>query len=212
MITASFTERELVDEIKKDIGNILMISDAKDKKVKRIILKASVFPVRVHSFVTSPLKNKWMILWEAKTKKNIGDNSIITFVCLHETTHGRYAYMPTWVDGNLRLIVYPPHFFSRYSARMEIPLFGVDLIKHFFERNASYGFTHQTEYIADQSTVEHVYGSCTDGVALGVQSAMGDAVLFKTFVSYPMLKGKQIEDFAKAEEFRKEIHEKDVKA
>lgn len=34
-----------------------------------------------------------------------------------------------------------------------------------------------------------------------------DVILFRTFITYDMCKGQQIESFAKAEEIRKENHE-----
>nr|DAT27612.1 MAG TPA: hypothetical protein [Caudoviricetes sp.] len=210
MITCSFTESDLIKEINKDMENILKISDSKDQRVTRIILKSSVFPVYIHSFVTTKLKNKWLILWEARSKKNIGENSMITLICFHDTPNGRFVYMPSFILGKLLLIAYPPHFFSRYAERMNISLSGMELVKYFFERNASYGFTHKNELVSETTAIENVYGSCSDGIALGVSSASGLIVLFKTFITYEMLKGEQVEDFAKTEVIRKEFHEKDI--
>lgn len=210
MITCSFNESDLIREINKDMENVIKISDSKEKKVTRIIQKSSVFPVYIHSFVTTQLKNKWLILWEARSKKNIGENSLITLICFHDTPGGRFIYMPTLIQGKFLLIVYPPHFFSRYAQRMNLSLSGIELVKYFFERNASYGFTHKTELVSEKTAIEHVYGSCSDGIALGDLTASGLVVLFKTFITYEMLKGEQVENFAKTEAMRKECHEKDI--
>ena len=51
-----------------------------------------------------------------------------------------------------------------------------------------------------------VYGSTKDGVAMGVLTNEGN-VLFRTFVTYDMLKGDQIETFTKNEQIRREIHD-----
>lgn len=69
MITSTMTAEELLDEIRADYPNVLTISDGKDAKVIRIIKKSVLFPVRIHSFVTTVRKNKWLILWEAHSKK-----------------------------------------------------------------------------------------------------------------------------------------------
>lgn len=206
MITAGFSESELIEEIKEDVKNALVISDAKDKKVKRIILKASSFPVYVHSIITTPLKNKWLILWAANTKKNIGDNSIITFVCIHETAHGRYAYMPTWIEGVMILIVYPPHFFRRFRERMHLNISGTDLLIRFFRYNADYAFETKTIIEGDKYGMR-TFGSCKEGVAMGLRS-INNIVLFKTFVPLDMLKGEQIEKASIGEVLRQEMHEK----
>lgn len=210
MITASFTESDLIKEINKDMENVLKISDSKEQKVTRIIQKSSVFPVYLHSFVTTPLKNEWLILWEARSKKNIGENSMITLICFHDTPNGRFVYMPTLIQGKFLLIAYPPHFFSRYAQRMNLSLSGIKLVKYFFERNAGYGFTHKNELINETTAIKHVYGSCSDGIALGDLTASGLVVLFKTFITYEMLKGEQVEEFAKTEAIRKEFYEKDI--
>lgn len=200
------TESELLDEIKKDLPNVVSISNNKDAKVRRIIQKSVLFPVYLHSYITTLRKNKWIILWEARSKKNVGDDSLISFVCYQETPHGRYAYMPTWADKKLILIVYPPHFFSRFAERMNLNLSGVELIKRYFEKNNSYAY----ELGAAAEGRQQIYGSSLEGIALGLKSAEHDIILFKTFITYEMTKGSQVDAFARNEEIRKEIHEKEI--
>lgn len=206
MVTLQMTEAELLEEINKDLPNVVSISNYKDAKVRRIIQKSVLFPIYIHSYITSPRKNKWIILWEARNKKNIGDESLISFVCYQETAHGRYAYMPTWADKKLILNIYPPHFFSRYATRMNLNLSGVDLIKRYFEKNNSYAY----ELGAAAEGRQQIYGSSLEGIALGLKSMEYDIVLLKTFITYEMTKGSQIEVFARNEEIRKEIHEKEI--
>lgn len=206
MIIPQMTEAELLDEIKKDLPKVVSISNNKDGKVRRIIQKSVLFPLYLHSYVTSPRKNKWVILWEARNRKNVGDDSLISFVCYQETPHGRYAYMPTWADKKLILIVYPPHFFSRFAERMNLNLSGVELIKRYFEKNNSYAY----ELGAAAEGRQQIYGSSLEGIALGLKSAEHDIILFKTFITYEMTKGSQVDAFARNEEIRKEIHEKEI--
>lgn len=206
MIIPQMTEAELLDEIKKDLPNIVNISNKKDGKVRRIIQKSVLFPLYLHSYITSPRKNKWIILWEARNKKNVGDDSLISFVCYQETEHGRYAYMPTWVDKKLILIIYPPHFFSRFGERMNLNLSGVELIKRYFEKNNSYAY----ELGAAAEGRQQIYGSSLEGIALGLKSVEHEIILFKTFITYEMTKGSQVDAFARNEEIRKEIHEKEI--
>ncbi len=50
-----------------------------------------------------------------------------------------------------------------------------------------------------------MYGSTKDGVALGWHTTGGN-VHFKTFITYEMTKGDQIEIFAQNEKIRQELH------
>lgn len=144
--------------------------------------------------------------WKAKSKKDVGDVSVITGVCYYNTPEGRYAILPTTIQGRLAMIVYPPHFFSRFRERMKLDQTGIELIRRFFKRNASYGF--QIDVVQNfNRQVTYIYGSTEEGVGMGV-IAKDSIILFRTFVSYDMLKGSQIQDFAKTEKIRKEIQEK----
>lgn len=211
MITSTMTAEELLDEIRADYPNVLTISDGKDAKVIRIIKKSVLFPVRIHSFVTTVRKNKWLILWEAHSKKEIGDDCRISFVCYHDTEHGKYAYMPTFVKGKMVLLAFPPHIFSRFAERMEINFAGTKLMKRYFEMNNSYSFNFSTEKV-DGGHRENVFATCREGIAMGFKAVGLDVFLLKTFITYDMCKGEQIGNFAKSEEFRRLVHEEMSKA
>lgn len=102
---------------------------------------------------------------------------------------------------------FTPHFFQRYAQRTGIELTGVDLIHRYFKINPSYGFNVVPERIGDKEKT-NVYGSTTEGVALGARLyTTNHIILFKTFITYDMCKGEQIEEFAKSNEIRKELHE-----
>lgn len=196
MIVATMTEEELIKEVRSDMVNAFRFSDSKDQKFRRMVLKSTTFPVRSYCYYTSPKKNKWIILFEARSKKEIGDSCRFTFACAYNSAHGYYAVMPTTTNGTHHLIMYPPHFFSRFADRCGIELTGVDLIRRYFTLNPSYAF---------EIKENEVYGSSEDGVAMGLMSAKG-SVLFKTFITYEMTKGEQVKVFAENEKIRKEIH------
>lgn len=200
MIVATMREEELIKEVLSDRATAFRFSDTKDQKFRRMVLKSAQLPVRSYCYYTSPIKNKWIILFEARGKKEIGDLCRITFVCVCNSSHGYYAFMPTITNGKQRLIMYPPHFFSRFATRCGIDLTGIDLIRRYFTLNSSYFFE-----IKKEKGYSEAYGSCEEGVAMGVMSGLG-SVLFKTFITYDMTKGEQIQSFAENEKIRREIH------
>jgi hypothetical protein len=209
MITPRFNEQELLSEILRDLKHVMKVSDNKNQKVRRIIQKSTIFPVRLHSYLVSPKKNKWLLLWEAHSKKHVDDNVLLTTILIHDTICGKYAYMPIWGGEEMQLIAFPPHFFSRFRQRMNLSDTGVDLIKRYFEENASYGFQFSDE-VVDDYAVRHVYGRSKEGVAMGLMSISRKVILFKTFVSVEMLKGEQIENFAEMEKVRREMYEDEL--
>lgn len=186
--------------------NAFKYSDAKDQKFRRLVIKSTRFPVYAHSLYLSPRKNNWIILFEARSKKEIGEESRITFVTYHNSPHGYYAVMVSYLNNRQHLIVYPPHFFSRYAERCKIGLSGVDLILRFFKLNYSYAYEFKDIQLQADEFRTEIYGSTAEGVAMGVETVEGN-VLFKTFITYNMTKGEQIDIFTENERYRKEIHE-----
>jgi len=142
MLVHSMTEEEILNEINTDNINAMRYSDHYDNKFRRKVLKAKKFPVKSSLYYQSPRKNNWIILFEARNKKETGDFCRITFIAYLDSPHGFYAIMPTITEGERHLVFYPPHFFSRYANRCKIDLSGAELINHFFCFNASYVYGH----------------------------------------------------------------------
>lgn len=210
MYTSTMTADELVKEFTADLPQIIGVSDAKQKKADRIIKKSVLFPVYLHSFVRSKRGNDWMILIEAKSKKYIGDNSLITLVSTFDVGHGHYAIMWSAVQGQPQYIIFTPHFFQRFALRAGVNLTGIELIHRYFKMNPAYGFNIEKEVTGDMEKT-NVYGSANEGAALGVRLyTEHNIILFRTFITYDMCKGEQIESFAKADQFRREMHEEET--
>lgn len=201
MIVHTMSEKEIFNELNTDMLSLLKFSDKMDSKYRRSVLKASRFPVYRQTFYTSPKNNKWILFFEARNKKEVGDESRLTFVTYVDSPHGFMVVMSSSLNGKRHLIFYPPHFFTRYRERLNIDLIGLDLIRNFFKYNSSYTFEFK-----DNEFNTEVFGSTKEGVALGVVSEENN-VLFKTFITYKMTKGEQVESFAKNEAIRQKIHE-----
>ncbi len=207
MYIQTMTTAEILGEYDKDLPQILSVCDAKQTKVDKIIRRSALFPVYLHSSVRSKRGNDWLLLFEARSKKEIGDNCRITLISTFDSTHGRYAIMWTTIKDRPVHIIFQPHFFGRYAKRAGIDLSGMELIHRYFKLNNSFGFTTQKEQY-DNKIYLNAYGSSSEGIALGYWlNSERPAIFFKTFITYDMCKGQQIESFAQADEIRKEIHE-----
>ena len=210
MYTASMTADELVNEFTADLPQVISVSDAKQIKADKIIKKSKMFPVYLHAYLKTKRKNDWMILLEAKNNKYVGDDCLISLISHFDVGAGRHAMFWTSYQGNPIHIIFTPHFFSRFAERVNINLTGVELIHRYFKKNPSYGFSTASDYFGNMQKI-NVYGSTSEGIALGVRlNTKHNIILFRTFITYDMCKGKQIDDFAKANEIRKEIHESET--
>ena len=210
MYTATMTADELVNEFTADLPQVMSVSDVKQIKADKIIKKSKMFPVYLHAYIKTNRKNDWMILLEAKNKKYVGDNCLISLISHFDVGSGRHAMFWTSYQGNPIHIIFTPHFFSRFAERVDINLTGVELINRYFKKNPSYGFSTSFDFFGNMQKI-NVYGSTTEGVAMGVQlNTKHNIILFRTFITYDMCKGQQIEDFARANEIRKEIHESET--
>lgn len=200
MIVPSMTEADLIKEIDADLAQAFKYADSKDKPFRRFVIKSSRFPVYADTDYVSPRKNRWIILFEAKNKSMVGDRSLLTFVVTYSTMHGVYAILVSFINGAKVLTIFPPHFFSRYAERMRLSKTGLELIKHYFKFNNNYMYA---------GTADTVTGTTKEGIALGIQTECYN-FLFKTFVSFEMLKGEQIENYLKSNSLREELHEEEI--
>lgn len=200
MLVHSMDECSVLNEIKSDILNVIRFSDFKDKAFRKAVLKSNSFPLYMDVEYHSPMKNRWLILYKALNKSNIGDLSLTTFVVTYETSIGRYAILLSFIDSKPVFIFFAPHFFSRYAERMKVNKSGMELMKHYFRRN--YGYVYA-------ECKNGVCGTTTEGVAFGFQTENRN-FLFKTFVSSDMLKGEQVEEYFERNNLRQEMHERQI--
>lgn len=206
MIVYTMTNTEIQREVERDLPEMVAFVDSRDTKFRRAVIKANRFPLYfAPTFKTSKAGNKWMILFEARSKKDMND-SRVTFVCYFNTPTGYYAVMPTSTSGEFHHIFYQPHFFSRFGQRFGLNKHGINLIAEYFKINYSYTFEINNNFIDESHYIIEVYGSSKHGVAMGVSLTSGN-IFFRTFITYDMLKGEQIDVFTKNEQIRQEIHE-----
>lgn len=82
---------------------------------------------------------------------------------------------------------------------------GIPLIAEYFRLNNSYVYDTVGRLLTEDTYHVEIAASTHSGVALGLLTVWGNPH-FKTFVTYDMLKGEQVEKYVKNEIIRKEIH------
>lgn len=199
------TPSEMLAEIINETRVIFAVSDAKQKKVDKLIRKAAKYPYRVKSEHTSNRHNKWLLCWVANNKRAIGDDSLFYAGCLVDSPEGIYVMLPMSIKGHWYLMILSPHLFSRYAERMNIDKTGVDLRHHFLLRNGSYNL-HTDNTNQHGEKVDSVVATCTDGMLLGCKTDNENVFVLRTFVSYDMLKEDQNPEIAKSERDRIGVH------
>ena len=121
MVIPSFTPEQIVAEFRKDLVNIFYYVDHQKQRLRRAALKAHKFPVSIHGWHTSPMKNNWLYILSAQSKKDYDDTSMVTFVMTFRDQQGKtWAMMQSSVRNEPIVIFYTPHLFARYSKRMTI--------------------------------------------------------------------------------------------
>ena len=194
------TSIEARAEIMRDLPGVLRRVDMQDKRYRRAVIKATRFPFYFEVEFASKRGNRWVLFFEARSKRDMND-SRVSFVCLTDSRIGLHAFMPTTIDGDMFIVMYPPHFFSRYRDRFSPDLTGLPLIKRYFRHNYNFSL----DFVARDGYKE-IHAATKDGVALGVLG-VDNTFLFRTFVSFEMLKGEQVSRFAELASIRAEIHE-----
>lgn len=176
---------EVRAEITADLIDVNSRTRIYEKEFRRVVLKTSRFPVYFKPVAfTTKRKNRWLALYEAKNKKNANDIPVV-YVCILDSKSGLNAFMLSVKNGGFAIVMYPSHFFQRYRERFlegNTSLKSLDVITSFFRYNPAFTFDKQGEIMN---------GSCLHGVCLG-EELEENFIIFKTFVTYDMLKGDQV--------------------
>lgn len=189
LVVDKMTNLEMFAELVEDAPNVTVKVENVATKYRREILKRTRFPIVFKAIdYISPRKNHWIIIFRASSRKDANEPEI-NYACMADSKHGRYAFMVSRYNDEPAILMFPPHLFQRYRDRFldgDTTLKGSELIKHFFTRNKSF---QSDESVEDKRVINT---SCEDGVCLGEEKDKNFIVL-KTFLTYEMLKGRQIE-------------------
>ncbi len=189
LVVDNMTNLEMFAELVEDAPNVTVRLEHVLMKYRREILKRTRFPLvfKAEDYI-SPKKNHWFFIFRANSRKD-ADAPEINYACVADSKDGRYAFMVSRYNDETAILMFAPHLFHRYRERFlegDTTLKGIDLIKYFFTRNKTFS---SDESVEDKRVINT---SCEDGVCLGEEMDK-NFIVQKTFLSYEMLRGRQID-------------------
>ena len=194
------TPEEVYREIDKDIEEV---SDWWSRKRKTLfsIAKWTIKLPRTTWFdFESSRKNRYMVL-SIIMGRNYNEESMTGLMALQKMDKGFAVYVSKFPwQRNACPHVFLPHVFDRYHDpdRGNVNKTGIELIKHFMERNA-YGEVSRGDKFSGRSVRykgrDNIAKCVTDGVLLG--EITNDIFVAHTFITYEMATGLQREEFEK---------------
>lgn len=156
------------------------------KKVKKEIRRFSNFPrVFKLSYITKN-RNKYYILIKAESRNVISKPFWFHAYTIMDSNEGKYAMIAVLQNGIVETFqIYAPHLFARYTQRYGVQLYEEERIHRFFEDNIT------LEYGGARIKDGKVFARVKGGALFG--DAVGDILIFKTFVDDTLLRQEQVE-------------------
>lgn len=208
MYTARMTPAEIDRETHEDIANVQSKLKYKQEDFRRMVLKATRFPVVMRYEQNTKRKNRWKVMLLAYNRQNTRGRTAVVFYCICESEIGKFVYLPVpnlkLGMGKFQTLVFKPHYMSRYRERMGIEESGEALIDHLMTTTTTLELLFQPH--ADGRVT--VIGTMDEGFCFGESYDHDKVVLIRTFVPRKMMFSdqRQIFDLTHADR-EQEMHE-----
>ena len=206
MYTATMTPSEIDRETQEDMRNVLNKLRYKQEDFRRMVLKATRFPVTMTYEQNTKRKNRWVVGIEAFTKRNTGPRSAVKFHCICESVKGKFLYVPTpdlqRGKGWFKTTVIKPHFMSRYRERMGLEETGEPLIARVMEAAE----TMNNLYMPQPDGRVLVITTLRNGFGFGEAFLRDTVTVLRTFVTQKMMFRDQRRMFAETDAEREKEH------
>lgn len=196
MIVDSMTFEDVYNEIARDQADLSLWWIEKREEVAQMAKRRPNFPMTNWYEWVSPRNIRYLV-WSKVYGRVYHKNAVTMFVALRLTRDGFEAYVTrvAWQTFAEKRIILP-HVFKRYKERAGVDKSGIELIKHFFEKNMN-GKCVKNNELAGRSVryngETHICACFDEGVLLGQQR--GNIFIERTFVTYEMATGLQKETF-----------------
>ena len=207
------TYAEVFAEIDRDLPNLERFLTRQEKMMRRYALKhdRNDFPMSLIGKYTSPRRIKYVII--VFLMKRNADYCYYSVSTTRHTPAGKEVFMcKSHENVKMAKVVCLPHAIKRYGERMKFTETGDELIKKMLVRSFNNAFSRDQRLGARcvRYKGDMLYSLSTkDGAFLGKQN--GDIFVTKTFITYDMMSGLQLEEFSKHREaFERGVDAADV--
>lgn len=192
------TPEEVYKELMKDMENIgAWWAHQRDKLAKKA-WHYTKFPVTTWFEHITPRKNRYLI-FSFINGRRYNKNSVLCTMALQKTDNGTAVFFSKMPYQKLASpIALLPHVLDRYDQRCAVKKQGIELIKHYVERNYMgepvYGEKFSGRSVRYKGR-ENLCLSVPDGVLLGEIQADGNIFVAHTFITYEDAIGLQRKEF-----------------
>jgi hypothetical protein len=191
---------EVYKELEKDMDEVGRWWLGKRKMLTNIAKWSTKLPRKTWYDYTSTRKNRYIILCTIMGRK-YNEDSLTGLFALRKMDRGYAVYVARfpWQKRAAPHAILP-HVFDQYAnpERGNVQKTGIDLIKHFMDRN-SYGEISHGDKFSGRSVRykgrDNLCKSVADGVLLG--EIVDNIFVVHTFITYDMATGLQREEFEK---------------
>lgn len=198
MIVPSMTEKEIREELFKDLADLDKPIERFRKDFRSKVLRSYKFPVQESYDCKSLKRRNLFVITFVANKRGQHDNPIVGIYCIYERKEGMYAavYQPF----TSKITIYAPHFFKRYQERIlkddNLPI--SEIIKEYFQNcrgltcvdiDKDLEATYQCFEGHYNDEVINFVSVTARGYCFGEKH--GDVSIVKTIISEEMLSEKQ---------------------
>lgn len=200
MIIDTMSFREIAKELNNDFDNEIYLKTIKlnnDSKYRRAILKSTkkgLIKFKSISY-TSKQGNKYIITPYTSGRSHYKKTKTLEFSYI-STFYYKNSLFVAWYTTESKTLLptiyfYTAHLFDRYGERFLGKKFEMtdDNLGDFFVRNRAISMKGGFEHPKYKN---HVFATFDEGVILG-ERIDWDIMFFKTYITFDMLKGQQIE-------------------
>ena len=200
MIVDTMTFEGIAAELNKDFNEEIWLKAVQlnfDSKYRRAILKSGKqgiikYKPRVY---TSKRGNKFIVTPFTSGRSHYKKTHSLEFAYI-VTFHYKNSFFVAWLTSESKLQLpsiyfYPSHFFDRYGERYLEREFEMtdENLSDFFVRNGAVSMLGECD---NPKYKNHLFATFDEGVMLG-ERVSWDIMFFKTYVTFEMLKGNQVE-------------------
>ena len=201
---------EIADQYMDDFPNLLSKGKTFQVKFGSLVKRSRKYPVTAQYEYTSHIgKNRYLFCYTAY-KRSDWENPYCNAICIFEGKGGKYAMTTT--NFQKTVIIFTPHFFSRYRERIlhGEEIYGETLMKRYFSRNTRFILKEINENFAKaykryEDDESQTYAAKVFEGNIFLKMYSDKVIICRTILSDEMLYDNQTEAFGELQDELKRL-------